>query len=298
MLGGDEYPSSAIGINLPNADWIRAKYGSKSVTIVNLIEAYNYAARGNGFYEAFVIDEHTRQSINEYGDACDSLHTDLHECLGHGSGQLLPGVHSNVLGAYGDIIEEARADLFGLYYIADEKMVQLGLLPNIKAHESQYYTYMMNGLMTQLVRIKPGNQIEEAHMRNRALIANWVMAHAHGAVEWHKRAGFTYIKVNDYAALRQLFAHLLAEVQRIKSEGDRAEAKVLVERYGIVLDRALHEEVLHRYAALDISPYKGFINPRMTPVYGKGGEIVDVELDYTETFEHQMLRYSDEYGLL
>ena len=298
MLGGDEYPSSAIGINLPNADWIRAKYGSKSVTIVNLIEAYNYAARGNGFYEAFVIDEHTRQSINEYGDACDSLHTDFHECLGHGSGQLLPGVHSNVLGAYGDIIEEARADLFGLYYIADEKMVQLGLLPNIKAHESQYYTYMMNGLMTQLVRIKPGNQIEEAHMRNRALIANWVMAHAHGAVEWHKRAGFTYIKVNDYAALRQLFAHLLAEVQRIKSEGDRAEAKVLVERYGIVLDRALHEEVLHRYAALDISPYKGFINPRMTPVYGKGGEIVDVELDYTETFEHQMLRYSDEYGLL
>ena len=261
MLGGDEYPSSAIGINLPNADWIRAKYGSKSVTIANLIEAYNHAARGNGFYEEFVVDDDTLQNINKYGDICDSLHTDLHECLGHGSGQLLSGVDANALGAYGDIIEEARADLFGLYYIADEKMVQLELLPNMEAYKSQYYTYMMNGLMTQQVRIKSGAQIEEAHMRNRALISNWVMEHACGAVEWVKRDRHTYIKVKDYVALRNLFARLLAEIQRIKSEGDYIEAKNLVERYGVILDPVLHEEILQRYAKLNISPYKGFINP-------------------------------------
>ncbi|ETD21462.1 MULTISPECIES: dipeptidyl-peptidase 3 family protein [Prevotellaceae] len=298
MLGGDEYPSSAIGINLPNADWIRAKYGSKSVTIANLIEAYNHAARGNGFYEEFVVDDDTLQNIDKYGDICDSLHTDLHECLGHGSGQLLSGVDSNVLGAYGDIIEEARADLFGLYYIADEKMVQLELLPNMEAYKSQYYTYMMNGLMTQQVRIKSGAQIEEAHMRNRALISNWVMEHACGAVEWVKRDRHTYIKVKDYVALRNLFARLLAEIQRIKSEGDYIEAKNLVERYGVILDPVLHEEILQRYTKLNISPYKGFINPWMKPVYGHKGEIIDIELDYTETFEHQMLRYSKEYGLL
>lgn len=298
MLGGDEYPSSAIGINLPNADWIRAKYGSKSVTIANLIEAYNHAARGNGFYEEFVVDDDTLQNIDKYGDICDSLHTDLHECLGHGSGQLLSGVDSNALGAYGDIIEEARADLFGLYYIADEKMVQLELLPNMEAYKSQYYTYMMNGLLTQQVRIKSGAQIEEAHMRNRALISNWVMEHACGAVEWVKRDRHTYIKVKDYVALRNLFARLLAEIQRIKSEGDYIEAKNLVERYGVILDPVLHEEILQRYAKLNISPYKGFINPWMKPVYGHKGEIIDIELDYTETFEHQMLRYSKEYGLL
>lgn len=298
MLGGDEYPSSAIGINLPNADWIRTKYGSKSVTIANLIEAYNHAARGNGFYEKFVVDDNTLQNISEYGDICDSLHTDLHECLGHGSGQLLPGVDPNALGAYGDIIEEARADLFGLYYIADEKIVQLELLPNMEAYKSQYYTYMMNGLMTQQVRIKSGAQIEEAHMRNRALISNWVMEHACGAVEWVKRDRHTYIKVKDYVALRNLFARLLAEIQRIKSEGDYIEAKNLVERYGVILDPVLHEEILQRYATLNISPYKGFINPWMKPVYGHKDEIIDIELDYTETFEHQMLRYSKEYGLL
>lgn len=298
MLGGDEYPASAIGINLPNADWIRARYGSKSVTIGNLTEAYNQAARGNGFNDEFVIDEPTRALIDRYGDVCDDLHTDLHECLGHGSGQLLPGVASDALKSYGSIIEEARADLFGLYYIADAELVRLGLVPDAKAYESQYYTYMMNGLMTQLVRIKPGHQIEEAHMRNRALVAHWCMEHGKNVVELVKRNGKTYVKINDYPALRMLFAQLLAEIQRIKSEGDYETGKALVERYAVKVDPVLHEEVLARYRKLNLAPYKGFINPWMKPVEDADGNIIDIELDYTEGYAHQMLRYSREYGLL
>lgn len=298
MLGGDEYPASAIGINLPNADWIRARYGSKSVTIGNLTEAYNQAARGNGFDDEFVIDEPTRALIDQYGDVCDDLHTDLHECLGHGSGQLLPGVASDALKSYGSTIEEARADLFGLYYIADAELVRLGLVPDAKAYESQYYTYMMNGLMTQLVRIKPGHQIEEAHMRNRALIAHWCMEHGKNVVELVKRNGKTYVKINDYPALRMLFAQLLAEIQRIKSEGDYEAGKALVERYAVKVDPVLHEEVLARYRKLNLAPYKGFINPWMKPVEDADGNIIDIELDYTEGYAHQMLRYSREYGLL
>ena len=298
MLGGDEYPASAIGINLPNADWIRARYGSKSVTIGNLTEAYNQAARGNGFDDEFVIDEPTRALIDRYGDVCDDLHTDLHECLGHGSGQLLPGVASDALKSYGSTIEEARADLFGLYYIADAELVRLGLVPDAKAYESQYYTYMMNGLMTQLVRINPGHQIEEAHMRNRALIAHWCMEHGKNVVELVKRNGKTYVKINDYPALRMLFAQLLAEIQRIKSEGDYEAGKALVERYAVKVDPVLHEEVLARYRKLNLAPYKGFINPWMKPVEDADGNIIDIELDYTEGYAHQMLRYSREYGLL
>ena len=298
MLGGDEYPASAIGINLPNADWIRARYGSKSVTIGNLTEAYNQAAHGNGFDDEFVIDEPTRTSVDRYGDVCDDLHTDLHECLGHGSGQLLPGVASDALKSYGSTIEEARADLFGLYYIADAELVRLGLVPDAKAYESQYYTYMMNGLMTQLVRIKPGHQIEEAHMRNRALIAHWCLEHGKNVVELVKRNGKTYVKINDYPALRTLFAQLLAEIQRIKSEGDYEAGKTLVERYAVKVDPVLHEEVLARYRKLNLAPYKGFINPWMKPVEDADGNIIDVELDYTEGYAHQMLRYSREYGLL
>lgn len=298
MLGGDEYPSSAIGINLPNADWIRARYGSKSVTIGNLTEAYDKAAVGNGFKEEFVIDEPTLELIKKYGNICDDLHTDLHECLGHGSGQLLPGVYPDALKAYGNTIEEARADLFGLYYIADEKLCELGLLDNPEAYKSQYYTYMMNGMMTQLTRIKPGHQIEEAHMRNRALIARWVYEHSDGVVRLVKKDGKTYIDITDYQALRSLFAKLLAEIQRIKSEGDYKAAKELVEMYAINIDPALHSEVLERYAALDIAPYKGFINPWMKPVYDENDNIVDIEVDYTESYEHQMLRYSSEYGFL
>lgn len=298
MLGGDEYPSSAIGINLPNADWIRARYGSKSVTIGNLTEAYDKAAVGNGFKEEFVIDEPTLELIKKYGNICDDLHTDLHECLGHGSGQLLPGVYPDALKAYGNTIEEARADLFGLYYIADEKLCELGLLDNPEAYKSQYYTYMMNGMMTQLTRIKPGHQIEEAHMRNRALIARWVYEHADGVVRLVKKNGKTYIDITDYQALRSLFAKLLAEIQRIKSEGDYEAAKELVETYAINIDPTLHSEVLERYAALDIAPYKGFINPWMKPVYDENGNMVDIEVDYAESYEHQMLRYSSEYGFL
>ena len=298
MLGGDEYPASAIGINLPNADWIRARYGSKSVTIGNLTEAYNQAAHGNGFDDEFVIDEPTRTSVDRYGDVCDDLHTDLHECLGHGSGQLLPGVASDALKSYGSTIEEARADLFGLYYIADAELVRLGLVPDAKAYESQYYTYMMNGLMTQLVCIKPGHQIEEAHMRNRALIAHWCLEHGKNVVELVKRNGKTYVKINDYPALRTLFAQLLAEIQRIKSEGDYEAGKTLVERYAVKVDPVLHEEVLARYRKLNLAPYKGFINPWMKPVEDADGNIIDVELDYTEGYAHQMLRYSREYGLL
>lgn len=298
MLGGDEYPASAIGINLPNADWIRARYGSKSVTIGNLTEAYNQAAHGKGFDDEFVIDEPTRTAVDRYGDVCDDLHTDLHECLGHGSGQLLPGVASDALKSYGSTIEEARADLFGLYYIADAELVRLGLVPDAKAYESQYYTYMMNGLMTQLVRIKLGHQIEEAHMRNRALIAHWCLEHGKNVVELVKRNGKTYVKINDYPALRTLFAQLLAEIQRIKSEGDYEAGKTLVERYAVKVDPVLHEEVLARYRKLNLAPYKGFINPWMKPVEDADGNIIDIELDYTEGYAHQMLRYSREYGLL
>lgn len=298
MLGGDEYPSSAIGINLPNADWIRARYGSKSVTIGNLTEAYDKAAMGNGFNEEFVIDPMTLEHIRRYGNICDDLHTDLHECLGHGSGQLLPGVLPDALKAYGNTIEEARADLFGLYYIADEKLCELGLLDSSDAYKAHYYTYMMNGMLTQLTRIKPGHQIEEAHMRNRALIARWVYEHSDGVVQLVKKDGKTYLEITDYQALRSLFAVLLAEIQRIKSEGDYEAAKAMVEKYAINVDSELHTEILERYAALDIAPYKGFINPWMKPVYDDDGNITDIVLDYTESYEHQMMRYSSEYGFL
>ena len=297
MLGGDEYPSTAIGINLPNADWIRAEHGSKSVTIGNLTDAYNKAARGNGFREEFVVDDDTIALINKYGDVCDDLHTDLHECLGHGSGQLLPGVDPDALKNYGNTIEEARADLFGLYYIADEKLVQLGLTPDMEAYKSQYYTYMMNGLLTQLTRIKPGHQIEEAHMRNRALIAHWCFEHG-DAIEMLKRDEKTYIRINDYQQLRRLIAELLAEIQRIKSEGDFEAARVLVERYAVKVDADLHREILERYGKLNLAPYKGFINPVMKPVKDSDGKIVDVELDYTEGYTEQMLRYSRDYSVL
>ena len=298
MLGGEEYPSTAIGINLPNADWIRARYGSKSVTIGNLTDAYNKAARGNGFDEEFVIDEPTREMIRKYGDLCDDLHTDLHECLGHGSGQLLPGVSPDALKAYGSTIEEARADLFGLYYLADPKLVELGLVPDGEAYKSQYYHYLMNGLLTQLVRIKPGDQIEEAHMRNRAIIARWCLEHADGSAELVVVDGKTYVQVNDYARLRHVFGSLLAEIQRIKSEGDYDAARAMVENYGVKIDDALHKEILTRYEKLNIAPYKGFINPRMDAVVDADGNIVDVKLDYTEGYSQQMMRYSDEYGLL
>ena len=298
MLGGDEYPSTAIGINLPNADWIRAEYGSKSVTICNLTDAYKKAARVNGFDKDFVIDEPTRSIIDKYGNLCDDLHTDLHECLGHGSGQLLPGVDPDALKAYSNTIEEARADLFGLYYIADQKLVDLGLVPDSEAYKSQYYTYMMNGLMTQLVRIKPGHQIEEAHMRNRTLIARWALDNGDGAVELKKIDGKTYLIVNDYQKLRKAFAHLLAEVQRIKSEGDLLAARELVEAYGVKVDAELHNEILERYKTLNMAPYKGFLNPWLKIIYADNGEVKDVIADYTETYEQQMLRYSHEYGLL
>ena len=297
MLGGDEYPSTAIGINLPNADWIRAEYGSKSITISNITDAYNKAAHGNGFREEFVIDQKTLDLIGKYDDVCDDLHTDLHECLGHGSGRLLPGVDPDALKAYGNTIEEARADLFGLYYIADPKLVELGLTPDMEAFKSQYYTYMMNGLMTQLIRITLGNQIEEAHMRNRALIAHWCLENG-DAVRLVKRDGKTYVEVVDYDGLRQLFARLLAEIQRIKSEGDFEAARLLVERYAVQVDAELHQEVLERYRRLDLAPYKGFINPMMLPIYDQNGQMVDVQLYYGESYAHQMLRYSTEYGTL
>ena len=297
MLGGDEYPSTAIGINLPNADWIRAQHGSKSVTIGNLTDAYNKAAKGNGFLEEFAIDQRTVDMIRKYGDVCDDLHTDLHECLGHGSGQLLPGVNPDALKSYGSTIEEARADLFGLYYIADKKLVELNLTPDEEAYKSQYYTYIMNGLMSQLVRITPGNKIEEAHMRNRALIANWCLDNGN-AISLVKRDGKTYVQINDYEALRGQFASLLAEVQRIKSEGDYEAGRALVETYGVNINAELHAEVLERYKRLDIAPYKGFLNPRMLPVYNAKGEVVDISLDYSESYDEQMLRYSRQYGTL
>ena len=297
MLGGDEYPSTAIGINLPNADWIRAQYGSKSITISNITDAYNKAAHGNGFKEEFVIDADTLEMIEKYGDICDDLHTDLHECLGHGSGQLLPGVDPDALKAYGNTIEEARADLFGLYYIADKKLVELGLTPDGEAYKSQYYTYMMNGLMTQLIRITPGRQIEEAHMRNRALIAHWCYENG-DVIRLVKRDGKTFVEITDYEQLRELIARLLAEVQRIKSEGDFEAARQLVERYAVKVDAELHQEVLERYRKLNLAPYKGFINPQMLPVYDEKGDICDIQLNYGESYAHQMLRYSAEYGTL
>ena len=297
MLGGDEYPSTAIGINLPNADWIRAQYGSKSITISNITDAYNKAAHGNGFKEEFVIDEETLGIIEKYGDICDDLHTDLHECLGHGSGQLLPGVDPDALKAYGNTIEEARADLFGLYYIADKKLVELGLTPDEEAYKSQYYTYMMNGLMTQLIRITPGHQIEEAHMRNRALIAHWCYEKGN-AIKLIQREGKTYVEITDYEELRRLIASLLAEVQRIKSEGDFEAARQLVEQYAVKIDPQLHAEVLERYQRLNLAPYKGFINPQLLPVYDANGEICDIQVNYSEGYAHQMLRYSSEYATL
>lgn len=297
MLGGDLYPASAIGINLPNSNWVRQEHGSKSVTIGNLTHAYSEAAKGNGFREEFVIDKETLDLLNEYEDVCDDLHTDLHECLGHGSGQLLPGVDPDVLKAYGSTIEEARADLFGLYYLADTKLVELGLTPNTDAYKAQYYSYMMNGLMTQLVRIEPGKQIEEAHMRNRALIAHWCLAQSkeNKAMELVSKNGKTYLQVNDYAHLRTLVGKLLAEIQRIKSEGDLKAAEQLVEQYAVAVDADLHNEVLTRYKALNLAPYKGFINPRLTPVLDSSNEITDIAIDYTESYDEQMLRYGREY---
>lgn len=317
MLGGEEYPASAIGINLPNANWIRQEHGSKSVTIGNLTDAYNKAAQGNGFRDEFVIDEETVALMNQYADITDDLHTDLHECLGHGSGQLLPGTDPDALKAYGNTIEEARADLFGLYYVADHKLVELGLTPNDEAYKAQYYSYLMNGLLTQTIRIKEGDKIEEAHMRNRALIAWWTLEHAEGAVELvTEEVSYasaeealkdaegniittrTYVKVNDYGKLRHLFGELLAEIQRIKSEGDFEAARQLVEKYAVNIDPDLHREILARYKKLNLAPYKGFINPKMTLVYDEEGNPIDVNLDYEENYTDQMLRYSEEYGTL
>ena len=317
MLGGEEYPASAIGINLPNSNWIRQEHGSKSVTIGNLTDAYNKAAQGNGFRDEFVIDKETVALMNQYADITDDLHTDLHECLGHGSGQLLPTTDPDALKAYGNTIEEARADLFGLYYVADHKLVELGLTPNDEAYKAQYYSYLMNGLLTQTIRIKEGDKIEEAHMRNRALIAWWTLEHAEGAVELVQEevsyasaddalkdaegniiATRTYVKVNDYEKLRHLFGDLLAEIQRIKSEGDYEAARQLVEKYAVNIDPALHREILARYKKLNLAPYKGFINPKMTLVFDEEGNPIDVNLDYEESYTDQMLRYSDEYGTL
>ena len=317
MLGGEEYPASAIGINLPNANWIRQEHGSKSVTIGNLTDAYNKAAHGNGFRDEFVIDEETVALMNQYADITDDLHTDLHECLGHGSGQLLPGTDPDALKAYGNTIEEARADLFGLYYVADHKLVELGLTPNDEAFKAQYYSYLMNGLLTQTIRIKEGDKIEEAHMRNRALIAWWTLEHAEGAVELvTEEVSYasaedalkdaegnivttrTYVKVNDYGKLRHLFGELLAEIQRIKSEGDYEAARQLVEKYAVNIDPDLHREILARYKKLNLAPYKGFINPKMTLAYDEEGNPIDVNIDYEESYTDQMLRYSEEYGTL
>ena len=297
MLGGDEYPSTAIGINLPNADWIRAEHGSKSVTIGNLTDAYSKASRGNGFMQEFVIDDETRALIDRYGDLCDELHTDLHECLGHGSGQLLKEIDPDALKAYGNTIEEARADLFGLYYLADDKLVELGLTPDKEAYKSQYYTYMQNGLLTQAVRIELGNDIEEAHMRNRALIANWAldMDVEQQIVVLEMHGGKHYVSVKDYEGLRGIFARQLSEIQRVKSEGDFNAARALVEKYAVHIDSQLHREILERYEKLGIAPYKGFLNPWMKPEYDENGNIVDIKLDYTESYAHQMMRYSSEY---
>lgn len=298
ILGGDLYPSSAIGINLPNSNWVRAEHGSKSVTIANLTHAYDEAARGNGFRNEFADSAQTVSMMDRYGSVCDDLHTDLHECLGHGSGRLLPGVDPDALKAYGSTIEEARADLFGLYYLADEKLVELGLTPCQEAYKAQYYSYMMNGLLTQMVRIQPGHQIEEAHMRNRALIARWTLEHYPQAVRLSEQDGKHYVEILDYPLLRTAFGTLLAEIQRIKSEGDLQAARQMVERYGVKIDATLHQEVLERYSKLHLAPYKGFINPRYTPVCDSEGRITDVHIDYLETYDEQMLRYSRQYNTL
>ena len=298
ILGGDLYPSSAIGINLPNSNWVRAEHGSKSVTIANLTHAYDEAARGNGFRNEFADSTQTVSLMDRYGSVCDDLHTDLHECLGHGSGRLLPGVDPDALKAYGSTIEEARADLFGLYYLADEKLVELGLTPCQEAYKAQYYSYMMNGLLTQMVRIQPGHQIEEAHMRNRALIARWTLEHYPQAVRLSEQDGKHYVEILDYPLLRTAFGTLLAKIQRIKSEGDLQAARQMVERYGVQIDAKLHQEVLERYSKLNLAPYKGFINPRYTPIYDQEGHITDVHIDYLETYDEQMLRYSKQYNTL
>ena len=304
ILAGDLYPSTAIGINLPNSDWVRRDFGSKSVTISNLTSAYAKAAHGSGMDKEFIIDEPTRQLILKYGDRCDDLHTDLHECLGHGSGQLLPGTDPDSLKSYGSTIEEARADLFALYYLADPKLVELGLTPNMDAHKASYYSYIQNGALTQLVRIKPGNTIEEAHMRNRALIAHWVLEQAKSqktakpCVELVKQKGKTFVRVNDYAEMRHLFGSLLAEIQRIKSEGDYEGARKLVETYGVQVDAKVHKEILERYARLKLSPYKGFINPVYKAVHDAQGNITDVTINYDEAFDSQYLRYSRDYHFL
>lgn len=298
ILGGDLYPSSAIGINLPNSNWVRAEHGSKSVTIANLTHAYDEAARGNGFRNEFADSTQTVSLMDRYGSVCDDLHTDLHECLGHGSGRLLPGVDPDALKAYGSTIEEARADLFGLYYLADEKLVELGLTPCQEAYKAQYYSYMMNGLLTQMVRIQPGHQIEEAHMRNRALIARWTLEHYPQAVRLSEQDGKHYVEILDYPLLRTAFGTLLAEIQRIKSEGDLQAARQMVEQYGVQIDAKLHQEVLERYSKLHLAPYKGFINPRYTPVCDSEGRITDVHIDYLETYDEQMLRYSKQYNTL
>lgn len=300
ILAGDLYPSTAIGINLPNSNWIRSVHGSKSVTIGNLTDAYNKAARGNGFREEFVYSDVERELLEKYADITDDLHTDLHECLGHGSGKLLPGVDPDALKAHGSTIEEARADLFGLYYLPDAKMVELGLVPDAEAYKAEYYSYMMNGLMTQLVRIEPGCTVEEAHMRNRQLIARWALEHGKDekVVEMVVHDGKTYVRINDYAKLRTLFGKLLAEIQRIKSEGDYEAARQLVETYGVQVDPVLHAEVLQRYRSLHLAPYKGFLNPVYTPQTDAGGNIVDVQISYTEGYAEQMLRYSRDYSNL
>ena len=300
ILAGDLYPATAIGINLPNANWIRSHHGSKSVTIGNITDAYNKAAHGNGFNEEFVYSDAELQLIYKYADVTDELHTDLHECLGHGSGKLLPGVDPDALKAYGSTIEEARADLFGLYYVADPKLVELGLTPSADAYKAQYYTYLMNGLMTQLVRIEPGNNVEEAHMRNRQLIARWVYEKgaAEKVVELVKKDGKTYVVINDYEKVRDLFGRLLAEIQRIKSTGDYAGAHDLVEAYAVKVDPALHAEVLERYKKLNLAPYKGFVNPKYEVVTDADGTITDVTVTYDEGYAEQMLRYSKDYSTL
>lgn len=299
MLGGDEYPSTAIGINLPNADWIRAKHGSKSITISNLTAAYDEAAKGNGFRQEYVEDESVISLIDKYGHLTDDLHTDLHECLGHGSGQLLPGVAADATKSYASTIEEARADLFGLYYMADKQMVALGLLPDEEAYKAQYYTYMLNGLLTQCVRIPLGEDIQEAHMRNRALIANWVYEKGREAnvMELYVNHGKTYLRVNDYEALRVLIGNLLAEIQRIKSEGDLSAARNIVETYGVKLNPELHKEIKQRYEQLNIAPYKGFLNPVFQEVKDAEGHVVDITYDDAESYTSQMMRYSTHYSL-
>ena len=300
MLGGDCYPATAIGINLPNSNWIRKEYGSKSVTIENITAAYDKASQGSGFAEEFYWSDAERDIVKKYGFLTDNLHTDMHECIGHGSGKMLPGVGDDALKAYGSVIEESRADLFGLYYIADTKMIEIGLIPDAEAYKAQYYKYLCNGLMTQLTRIELGKQIEQSHMRNRALIARWIFekAETDNIAEMRNTDGKTFLVINDYVKLRELFGQLLAEIQRIKSEGDFLAAKNLVETYAIKIDPVLHEEILERYKKLNISPYKGFVNPAYKPVYDANGEIIDVTIDYSESFAEQMMRYGKENSWL